>query len=58
MTTAQQIKDVSTNGGKQFSKTYIASLLGYTRKTLYERIKDNKFSAIEIKTLKDKGIIS
>lgn len=58
MTIAKQIEQVSTGANKRFSKTFIASLLKYTRKTLYIKIRDNAFTAIEIKILKDNGVIN
>jgi len=61
MKAAEQIKRATTSSPdspRKFSKTFVSSLLEMSRKTFYERMINDDFSADEIKKLKENRIIN
>lgn len=61
MKAAEQIEKSTSKQGKtprKFSKSFVSSILGMSRKTFYDRMAKDDFSAEEIKKLKDNRIIN
>ena len=61
MKAAKQIENATTKQGatpRKFSKSFVSSILGMSRKTFYDRMENDNFSAEEIKKLKDNRIIN
>ncbi len=61
MKAAEQIKKATTSGvdsPRKFSKSFVSSILGMSRKTFYDRMEKDEFSAEEIKKLKENRIIN
>lgn len=58
MKAAEQIRKATEGEPKKYSKSFVSSLLGMSRKTFYDRMEKDDFSAEELKKLKENRIIS